>query len=132
MENGENSTFAHFYTPAEINDYLDYLNETYPAIVEVETIGTSVEGRAIRAVKISTNGKVDGRRPTILVDAGHHAREWASHMSALYLIYNLVERSEQNLDILDKVDWIIVPVVNADGYAYTQNSAQVCVFRGAI
>lgn len=126
MEDGENSTFAHFYSATEINDYLDYLSDKYADFVEVETIGKSVEGRDIRAVKISTKGKVDGQRPTIFVDAGHHAREWASHMSALYLIYNLVERSEDNLDVLEKVDWIIVPIVNADGYAYSQNSVQVC------
>jgi len=39
----------------------------------VENIGTSYEGRALRAVKIAKNGNF-GSQPIIFVDAGVHAR----------------------------------------------------------
>ena len=37
----------------------------------------------------------------------------------LYLIYQLVENSTSSLELLDKVDFVIVPNVNPDGYHYT-------------
>lgn len=40
-------------------------------------------------------------------------------MSVLYLLHELVENYAANLDLLKEVDWVIVPVVNPDGYAYT-------------
>lgn len=113
-------SFSYFYNGSEIDEYIDYLQAEYPQIVEVEVIGESLEGRKIRCVKISSVGRtVDGRRPIIFIDAGIHAREWAAHMSALYLMHNLVEKFEENADILDKVDWLVVPIVNPDGFEYT-------------
>jgi murein tripeptide amidase MpaA len=60
--------------------------------------------------------------PVTFVDSGIHAREWAAHMATLYLIYQLVERSAMNNDLLDNLDWVIIPVVNPDGYEYSMNT----------
>ena len=46
-------------------------------------------------------------------------REWASHMSVLFLLHQLVENYSENSEMLTNVDWVVVPVVNPDGYAYT-------------
>lgn len=40
-------------------------------------------------------------------------------MVVLGLIHDLVENSSQHVEILTDIDWIIVPVANPDGYAYT-------------
>lgn len=40
-------------------------------------------------------------------------------MSVLYLLHQLVENYSANLELLRNVDWVIVPVVNPDGYVYT-------------
>lgn len=40
-------------------------------------------------------------------------------MSVLYLLHQLVENSAANLELLRNVDWVVVPVVNPDGYVYT-------------
>lgn len=47
------------------------------------------------------------------------SREWAGHMSVLYLLHQLVENFSANLELLRNVDWVVVPVVNPDGYVYT-------------
>lgn len=52
-------------------------------------------------------------------------REWAGHMSVLYLLHQLVENHSANLDLLRNVDWVVVPVVNPDGYVYTHTN--VCL-----
>lgn len=125
MTTQKNYTFEHFYNMLEVDEYVDYLRDEYPNMVQVETIGKSWEGRHIRSVKISKHGQVDGKRPIIFVDGGIHAREWAAHMSALYLLHHLVENSADHDAILDKVDWVIVPVVNPDGYEYSQSTVSV-------
>lgn len=43
-------------------------------------------------------------------------------MSVLYLLYQLVENHSANLDLLRNVDWVVVPVVNPDGYVYTHTN----------
>lgn len=40
-------------------------------------------------------------------------------MSVLYLLHQLVENYAENLELLRNVDWVVVPVVNPDGYVYT-------------
>jgi murein tripeptide amidase MpaA len=42
-------------------------------------------------------------------------------MTVLYLINELVVNWRANLDILEDVDWVIVPLLNPDGFAYSQN-----------
>jgi murein tripeptide amidase MpaA len=58
----------------------------------------------------------------MFVDGGIHAREWAAHMSVIYLMYQLVERSSSNMQLLDNLDWVIIPIVNPDGYVYSHTT----------
>ncbi|XP_058121444.1 carboxypeptidase B-like [Anopheles ziemanni] len=110
--------FEHFWTNAEVNDYLDELARTYPSLVSVETIGSTHLGNPIKSISISTNGGVAGSKPVVFIDGGLHAREWAGVMSVLYLIHELVEHSSDYADLLNK-DWVIVPVANPDGYGFS-------------
>ncbi|XP_065094116.1 carboxypeptidase B-like [Ochlerotatus camptorhynchus] len=113
------ASFDYFWSMDEIYQYLDYLALEYPSLVRLKDYGKSYEGRPIKVITISTNGEVDDFRPIVLIDGGIHAREWAGHMSVLYLIHQLVERSAENMDLLNKTNWVIMPVVNPDGYVYT-------------
>uniref|UniRef100_A0A182MWB1 Peptidase M14 domain-containing protein n=1 Tax=Anopheles culicifacies TaxID=139723 RepID=A0A182MWB1_9DIPT len=111
--------FEHFWTLDEIYRYMERMEKTFPNLVRVMTIGQTYENRSILAISISRDGRINQTRPVVLVDAGIHAREWASHMSAMYLIHQLVENAEKNEDLLYYADWIIVPVANPDGYVYS-------------
>uniref|UniRef100_A0A499FTV7 Peptidase M14 domain-containing protein n=1 Tax=Anopheles arabiensis TaxID=7173 RepID=A0A499FTV7_ANOAR len=111
--------FEHFWTLDEIYRYMDRMERQYPNLVRVLKIGQTYENRSILALTVSRDGSINQTRPVVLVDAGVHAREWASHMSALYLINQLVESADKNEDLLYNTDWIIVPVANPDGYVYS-------------
>ncbi|XP_050072915.1 carboxypeptidase B-like [Anopheles maculipalpis] len=111
--------FNHFWTLDEIYRYMDRMEKTYPNLVRMMTIGQTFENRLILAITVSRDGRINQTRPVVLVDAGVHAREWASHMSAVYLIHQLVEYADKNEDLLYNTDWIIVPVANPDGYVYS-------------
>lgn len=109
------SDFFWFWSYSEINRYLTYLTMSFGDICETETLGFSGEGRAIRAIKI---GRFDGTRPLIFLEAGIHAREWAAPMTAAYLMQQLIENSASH-NLLDELDFIIIPVTNPDGYEYS-------------
>lgn len=90
----------------------------HPDIATVSSIGKSYEGRDISMIKISTGGS---GKPTILVDAGIHAREWIAPATALYMIQELVENTA-NRELIENIDWMIIPVLNPDGYEFTFDS----------
>ncbi|XP_049313513.1 carboxypeptidase B-like [Bactrocera dorsalis] len=117
-----------YYTQAEINAYLDDLAARYPSRVSLKVVGKSYEGRILKTITI-TNG--DGRlgKNVILMDGGFHAREWISPASAVYAIGELVENFEENADLLLDYDWVVLPVVNADGYEYSQESSSTRLWR---
>lgn len=59
----------------------------------------------------------------VFIDGGVSARDWSSIMMALYIIYALLE-----CDAYDKIaliDWIIMPVVNPDGYVFSYENPYV-------
>lgn len=117
-----------YYSHDVINAYLDDLAKRYPQRVFVKVMGKSFEERLLKTITI-TNG--DGRynKNVILVDGGFHAREWISPASAIYAIEQLVENFEENKDLLEDFDWVVLPVVNPDGYEYTQQSADTRMWR---
>ncbi|EDW26335.1 GL26418 [Drosophila persimilis] len=117
-----------FYSHGEINQFIEDLAEEHPRRVFVKTVGKSYERRLMKTVTI-TNG--DGRRNknVIFVDGGFHAREWISPAAVVYLIDELVNNLADNADLLMDYDWVILPVVNPDGYEYTQLSEETRMWR---
>ncbi|ODM94733.1 Carboxypeptidase B [Orchesella cincta] len=99
----------------EIEEFIRSRPSTGDITVSVETIGTSYEGRNITAVKLSTS-------PTnsrgILIDANIHAREWITSATATWIINEFVTKPAQYGDLLDGVDYYIIPMVNPDGYEH--------------
>ncbi|KAM8709161.1 hypothetical protein ACLKA7_016038 [Drosophila subpalustris] len=63
----------------------------------------------------------DKNRNIIFIEAGTHAREWITVSTSLNCIYQLTERYTRNIEILRNLRFIIVPLVNPDGYEYSRN-----------
>ncbi|KAL9699909.1 hypothetical protein quinque_003350 [Culex quinquefasciatus] len=99
---------------ADINAYLDELAIKHSAKVAVQEVGQSHEGRAIKTITINP-----GKDKVIFLDAGIHAREWIAPATALYVIDQLVKHSFEGDDALSSVSWVILPVVNPDGYEFS-------------
>ncbi|XP_051158291.1 carboxypeptidase B-like [Leptopilina boulardi] len=108
---GHRMEWTTYHRLEDIHGYLDYLAQTFPQICSVMSIGTSVEGRSLKVIRI-TNNKPG--TPAIWIDGGIHAREWISPASVTYIINYLVENSETL-----EAEYYILPVVNPDGYEYT-------------
>src|SRR3989442_11911331 len=89
---------------------------TADTLIHVDSVGASIEGRPILAVKIGDPGDSPAR-PNGLFMGTHHAREWVSTEMAMRLIRWLADSLPPAL--LATRDIWVIPVENPDGYQYT-------------
>lgn len=121
------TVYRPFDDPARgVRWWIDSLAAANP-LVHVDSIGTSLEGRPILAVKV---GAADDSpsRPNVIFLATYHAREWAATEMALRLIRHLSARpapSGRVASLVASRDVWIVPVVNPDGYQYTFTTSRL-------
>ena len=73
-------------------------------------------------MKLSTSRFEDLSKPVIVIDAAVHGNEWVTTPVALYIIDQLVSGTDKEL--VDLIDWIIIPLANPDGYEYTINEVR--------
>jgi murein tripeptide amidase MpaA len=108
---------------AEISARLDALAAQFPELATLTVIGQSIENRPLRMIRITGPGSTMNR-PAILINANQHAREWITPMSAMYIIDRLLETygtDPRITNIVNNIDFYIVPCANPDGYEYTRS-----------
>ena len=112
--------FDRFLRYDELSSRLQALADENPGLVELESYGTSYEGRNLWLVTVtdsSTGGAAD--KPAHWVDANIHATEVTGSVAALHLVHHLVEgfRSgdERVTEALRTRTFYVVPRVNPDG-----------------
>lgn len=81
------------------------------------SIGRTFENRTLWGIKFQY--KDDKKKKIIFIDCGAHAREWIAPSTCMYLINELSPPSKLLLPVLKKFDWIILPLLNPDGYVYS-------------
>ncbi len=94
-----------------------------PDLVEVFEFGRSYEGRPLLAMRITAPMDADAAcRPAVLLNTLTHAREWVPPMANMYVAETLINGYGQDpylTGLLDDVEWVFVPVLNPDGYAFS-------------
>lgn len=110
---GRAADFTVYWTYQEMEQYSLDLAQRFPQFVNFDTLAMSPGNRRIYALRIS-NG-IFGQKPIILLENAMHAREWATSPTAFYLIHKLVEDPVTRNELLARVDWLIVPMLNPDG-----------------
>jgi hypothetical protein len=115
-----------YYTFAEIVADLDEMFQLFPNLItEKYSIGTSVEGRTIWAVKISDNPNINEDEPSVGFDALVHAREPQSMATQMYFIWYLLENYGTDPAVtylVDNREIYCVPCFNPDGYEYNRQT----------
>jgi hypothetical protein len=115
-----------FMTFSEIESHLLFLKLTYPTLMTDRfSIGQSVEGREIWAVKVSDNPAIDEDEPEVLYISLIHAREPAAAASLL----NFLEHMLSNYGLDSEVTYLVnnremyfIPVQNPDGYVWNETT----------
>ncbi len=114
-----------YHTYDEMLSALEQMVLDFPALTRLDTIGTSIEGRVIVALKISDNAGFDEGETEVLIVGCHHARELMSVdvplMFAGYLLSNYGVSSFVTSMVDEREIWI-APMINPDGHVYVQNN----------
>jgi hypothetical protein len=111
--------FSEYRDLDAIHAHLDELAALRPDLATTETIGTTLEGRPLRALRIRGRGE---REIGLLVDAGLHAREWIAVMVGTCIADRLVRGYDDDpalRRLVDAAEVVIVPAANPDGYVHS-------------
>ncbi|KAH6633956.1 carboxypeptidase [Chaetomium sp. MPI-SDFR-AT-0129] len=117
-----NATWFESYHSYE--DHLQYLNDLqgqFPDQAEIVTAGESLNGNAITGIHFwGSQGK---GKPAVVFHGTVHAREWISSMTVEYFAHSLLNGGDdaEIKGFLDTYDFFFFPVVNPDGFLYTQS-----------
>ncbi|XXH04339.1 hypothetical protein Hte_010753 [Hypoxylon texense] len=118
------SWFSAYHAYADHLTFLKDIQSSFSSNSELITAGTSFEKRAIQGIHLwGSGGK--GSKPAVYFHGNVHAREWISSKVVEYLTYQLVANYNNDTTVksfLDKYDFYILPIVNPDGFIYTQTT----------
>ncbi|MEU8536725.1 M14 family metallopeptidase [Streptomyces parvulus] len=95
-----------------------------PRLTKVVSIGRTVQGKDILALKLTRNAKEskDGSKPSVLYMSNQHAREWITPEMTRRLMHHYLDKYDQDRRIKKLVDttelWFLLSA-NPDGYDYT-------------
>lgn len=107
----------------QILNYIKAVESEYADSTEVEVnvieAGTTDEGRPIVYFQISSNNN-NPEKPIVIIEAGINPREWITIPSAINIVKELVNVSQRSY--LNDLQWIIIPVLNPDGYEYSHTN----------
>jgi hypothetical protein len=107
-----------------IKEEFEQIAADNPDIVKLVTIGQSVNGQDIIAIKVTSraNQVRDGRRPATLYSSAQHAREWITPEMNRRLAHHIVDNYGTDptiTDLVNRTELWFVPVANPDGYDFT-------------
>jgi hypothetical protein len=121
LAGGPPAWFTDYKTLPQIDAYLDSLVALRPDLASIIEVGASIESRVIRAIRITS--PVGGpNKPAVIFNGCQHAREWIATMVPTYIADTLVRgygADPRITDLLDRVEFYIIPVANPDGFEFT-------------
>ncbi|MFF5141094.1 M14 family zinc carboxypeptidase [Streptomyces sp. NPDC013157] len=105
-----------------------------PGLTKVESIGRTVDGQDILALKLTKGAKKskDGSRPSVLYVSNQHAREWITPEMTRRLMHYYLDNYSTDKRIKKIVDstelWFVLSA-NPDGYDYTFQNSDTRLWR---
>ncbi|TRY58491.1 hypothetical protein DNTS_004910 [Danionella cerebrum] len=123
-QTNKRATKAHDYTKynnwATISEWAVSIGSSNPELISRQEIGKSYEGRPMHLLKVGKNtGSV---KPAVFMDCGFHAREWITPAFCQWFVKEALSTYGSDADmtnLLNKMDFFVLPVFNIDGYEYT-------------
>lgn len=118
------ASFADEYQPLEeIHRQLQALAALHGAEF-IASIAESYEGRTIPVIRFG--GTRSGSTKTFWIQGGIHAREWISPATVMFITEQLLTSNDPKVRaVVDEIQFVVAPVVNPDGYAYTWTNSRL-------
>lgn len=118
------SYFNTYHSIADHTTFLRDLASSFPGNAEIVSAGKSVEGRDLTGIHIwGSGGK--GSKPGVVWHGTVHAREWITTMTVEFAAFQLLTgygKDTATTNFVNAYDFYIFPIVNPDGFAYTQTT----------
>ncbi|MBL6988315.1 MAG: succinylglutamate desuccinylase/aspartoacylase family protein [Bacteriovoracaceae bacterium] len=119
LENSNSKNFSGYPTTAEIESQLKRLQDKYPEILHLISIGKSVDGKELYFMKISDNPEIDEVEPEVKYIANMHGNEIVGRELMVKLIEDLAisyTNADQRIrQLVDNTEIYIMPTMNPDG-----------------
>ncbi|XP_078058026.1 carboxypeptidase B-like [Mustelus asterias] len=112
--------YESYHSWEQIESWTATMANENPNLISRLEIGRSYEGRPIYLLQVGN--RTGSLKPAIFLDCGMHAREWISPAFCQWFVKEAVENfgTSSTLNILiNELDFLVVPVINVDGYAYS-------------
>lgn len=106
--------FDFFPTTGQVRTWVADQIRQNSNIASLVKIGTTYSGEEIHGVSIG-----DPSSPIYYMHCAIHAREWITTTSCLWIIDQLLNKDNDRAKLTEMYHWIIVPILNIDGYDYT-------------
>jgi hypothetical protein len=116
--------FRPYTGPGGLKEEFERLAADHPAITKLVTIGKTVQGKDIVALKVTRRADTtpDGRLPATLYLGAQHAREWITPEMVRRLAHRVVDGYPSDpalTDLVNTTELWFLPVANPDGYDFT-------------
>ncbi len=131
-----------YHATQDTYDLIQQVAREHSDIVQLFTVGTTVESRALLVAKVSDNPTADEKdEPDVLIMAGTHAREWTTYHGAAYFLNWITGHYRRTLDgalqtaapgqmdneslaswLVDNREIYILTMVNPDGIEYAHTT----------
>jgi murein tripeptide amidase MpaA len=113
------SLLAGYRTYAQVCSAMVALAGDYPLICRLETLGFSVQNRAILMMRVTDNPQIEEAEPEFRIVGPHHGDEKiGSEVALSFLQYVLAsyDTSTAIRDLVDSTELWVIPVFNVDGH----------------
>ncbi|MFF3559194.1 M14 family zinc carboxypeptidase [Streptomyces sp. NPDC002574] len=124
VESAAEGVFRPYSGPGGIKEEILAAGQANPGLTKVVSIGKTVRGQDILALKLTKDAKKskDGSKPSVLYMSNQHAREWITPEMTRRLMHYYLDHYVTDTRIKKLVDstelWFVVSA-NPDGYDYT-------------
>jgi len=119
------SVLLAYRTYAQVCSTMAALARDHPVISRLETLGFSVENRAILMMRVTDNPQVEEDEPEFRILGPHHGDEKiASEVTLSFLEYVLAsyDTSAMVRNLVDSTELWVIPIVNVDGHVADRRS----------
>ncbi|MEV7888985.1 M14 family zinc carboxypeptidase [Streptomyces sp. NPDC002817] len=124
VEAAADGVFRPYSGAGNIKEEILRTGQENPGLTKVVSIGKTVNGQDILALKLTKNAKKtkDGAKPSVLYMSNQHAREWITPEMTRRLLHHYVDNYKSDKRIKKIVDstelWFVISA-NPDGYDHT-------------
>jgi hypothetical protein len=122
---GQAMEWQSYPTYLQYDSIMQFFASAYPSLCRLDTIGTSIDGRLVLALKISDNAGIDQDKPEVFCTSTIHGDETGGFVLMLHLADYLLKNysiDSRVKNLVDNLEIWINPLSNPDGTYTTGNT----------